>query len=64
MTDRQHPKEAICAKQKKVTEQILRNLANRQHTKEAICAKEFGKRCENCGFWPMGGPHRGPGDPH
>ncbi len=27
MTDRRHPKEAICAKQKEVTEQNLRNFA-------------------------------------
>ncbi len=48
MADRGHPKEGVCMKQKKVTEQILRNLA---------------KVLKIVIFSPMGGPHQGPGDP-
>ncbi len=47
MADRRYPKEAICAKQQKVTEQILRNLV--KGVKIAI--------------FVLGGPNQDPGDP-
>ncbi len=47
MADRGHPKEGVCTKQEKVTEQILKNLA--KSVKIVILS-------------PMGGPNRGLGD--
>ncbi len=48
MADRGHPKEVVCAKHKKVIQQILRNIA--KVVKIVI-------------FSPTGGPHQGPGNP-
>ncbi len=48
LADKGHPKEAVSTKQKKVPEQILRNLA---------------KSCENCQFLAYGGPNQDPADP-
>ncbi len=48
MADKRHPKEDVCMKQNKITEQILRY---------------YGKRCKNCHYLAYRDPNRGSGDP-